>query len=95
MAFPTPGGSLEPNDIGDQERHQLPIQLLAISPAESWLNGLRGFIPLSDACDGPALMFSAQLLREGCPINKFFVILDGYRELREHTLKVIIHLQSH
>lgn len=58
------------------------------------LSLLTGVTPLSDAGSG-ATVLSAQLLREGCPINKLLTILDEYRALPELVINVSIHLQSH
>lgn len=55
-----------------------------------WLNLLTGVIPLSDAGPG-AIVLSAQLLRQGCPINKLLTMLDEYRKLPEPFINVFIN----
>lgn len=69
---------------------------LGDSPAEAyWPSLLIGAIPVPQSGSLATLLFSAHLLRESCPINKFLSLLYDYREFVERAFHVCIHLQSH
>lgn len=87
MVSPVLGENLAANEVEEQNGNQPLMELHAEFPSESeWINLLTGVLPLSNAASSETVVLSAQLLREGCPINKLLTMLDEYGELRERAL---------